>query len=75
MNSNKASCSDRIACECLEYSAGFESELRHRFALLNVYRGDHKVTQLAPELRFYAASQQPSTMVAHALDAAMRTFT
>ena len=35
------------------------------FALLDVYRGDKYVTQLAPEKRFYAASQQPSTMVAN----------
>ena len=35
------------------------------FALLDVYRGNKKVTELAPEKRFYAASQQPSTMVAN----------
>ncbi len=35
------------------------------FALLDVYRGNKKITQLAPEKRFYAASQQPSTMVAN----------
>jgi len=35
------------------------------FALIDVYRGGKKVTQLAPEKRFYAASQQPSTMVAN----------
>jgi cytochrome c-type biogenesis protein CcmF len=35
------------------------------FALLDVYRGDRKVTQLAPEKRFYTSSQQPSTMVAN----------
>src|ERR1700761_7741694 len=35
------------------------------FALLDVSRGNKKVTQLAPEKRFYVASQQPSTMVAN----------
>jgi cytochrome c-type biogenesis protein CcmF len=35
------------------------------FALLDVYRGNKKITQLAPEKRFYTASQQPSTMVAN----------
>jgi cytochrome c-type biogenesis protein CcmF len=34
------------------------------FAVLDVYRGDKKITQLAPEKRFYIASQQASTMVA-----------
>jgi cytochrome c-type biogenesis protein CcmF len=35
------------------------------FALLDVYRGNKKITQLAPEKRFYAASQQPETRVAN----------
>jgi cytochrome c-type biogenesis protein CcmF len=35
------------------------------FALLDVYRGDKKITQLAPEKRFYASSQQPETRVAN----------
>jgi len=34
------------------------------YALLDVYSGGKKITQLAPELRFYTASQQPSHMVA-----------
>jgi cytochrome c-type biogenesis protein CcmF len=32
--------------------------------LLDVYKGDRKITQLAPERRFYIASQTTSTMVA-----------
>src|SRR5450631_4527 len=35
------------------------------FALLDVYRGNKKITQLAPEKRFYASSQQPETRVAN----------
>jgi len=34
------------------------------YALLDVYNGAKKVTQLTPERRFYTASQTPSTMVA-----------
>ncbi|HEX4038169.1 MAG TPA: heme lyase CcmF/NrfE family subunit [Acidobacteriaceae bacterium] len=50
--------------ECLDYSEDSNPNYDTRFALLDVYRGNHKVTQLAPEQRFYAASQQPSTIVA-----------
>ncbi len=35
------------------------------YALLDVYRGGKKITQLAPEKRFYQASQTNSTMVAN----------
>lgn len=34
------------------------------FAVLDVYRDGKKITQLAPEKRFYLASQTPSTVVA-----------
>ncbi len=34
------------------------------YALLDVYRGGKKITQLAPEKRFYQASQTSSTVVA-----------
>jgi cytochrome c-type biogenesis protein CcmF len=34
------------------------------YALLDVYNGTKKITQLTPERRFYTASQTPSTMVA-----------
>jgi len=35
------------------------------YSLLDVYRKGNKVTQLAPERRFYQASQTPQTMVAN----------
>jgi cytochrome c-type biogenesis protein CcmF len=35
------------------------------YSLLDVYRNGSKVTQLAPEKRFYQASQTPQTMVAN----------
>jgi cytochrome c-type biogenesis protein CcmF len=35
------------------------------YSLLDVYRRGNKVTQLAPERRFYQASQTPQTMVAN----------
>ncbi len=35
------------------------------YALLDVYRGGKKITQMAPEKRFYQASQTNSTMVAN----------
>jgi cytochrome c-type biogenesis protein CcmF len=34
------------------------------FAVLDVYKNGQKITQLAPEKRFYLASQTPSTVVA-----------
>jgi len=34
------------------------------YALLDLYHNGKKITQLAPEKRFYTASQQPSTIVA-----------
>jgi cytochrome c-type biogenesis protein CcmF len=51
--------------ECLDYSQDSNPNYDTEFALLNVYRGGHLVTQLSPELRVYAASQQPSTIVAN----------
>jgi cytochrome c-type biogenesis protein CcmF len=50
---------------CMDYSQDSNANYDTEFALLNVYRGNHKVTQLSPELRVYAASQQPSTIVAN----------
>jgi cytochrome c-type biogenesis protein CcmF len=35
------------------------------YALLDVYKNGKKITQLAPEKRFYTASQQSSTVVAN----------
>jgi cytochrome c-type biogenesis protein CcmF len=51
--------------ECLDYSQDSNPNYDTEFALLDVYRGGHKVTQLSPELRFYTASQQPATIVAN----------
>ncbi len=51
--------------ECLDYSQDTNANYDTTYALLNVYRGGRKVTQLDPELRFYQASQQPSTIVAN----------
>jgi cytochrome c-type biogenesis protein CcmF len=51
--------------ECLSYSQDSNANYDTEFALLDVYRGGKKITQLAPEKRFYTASQQPSTMVAN----------
>ncbi len=44
-----------------ESNANYDTE----YALLDVYRGGKKITLLAPEKRFYVASQQTSTMVAN----------
>src|SRR5208337_642631 len=51
--------------ECQSYSQDSNANYDTEYALLDVYRGNRKVTQLAPEKRFYTASQQPSTIVAN----------
>jgi cytochrome c-type biogenesis protein CcmF len=51
--------------ECESYSQDSNANYDTEYALLDVYRGGKKITQLAPEKRFYIASQQPSTMVAN----------
>jgi cytochrome c-type biogenesis protein CcmF len=51
--------------ECQSYSQDSNANYDTEYALLDVYRGSKKITQLAPEKRFYAASQQPSTIVAN----------
>jgi cytochrome c-type biogenesis protein CcmF len=51
--------------ECQSYSQDSNANYDTEFALLDVYRGGKKITQMAPEKRFYIASQQPSTMVAN----------
>jgi cytochrome c-type biogenesis protein CcmF len=51
--------------ECQSYSQDSNANYDTEYALLDVYRGGKKVTQLAPEKRFYTASQQPSTVVAN----------
>ncbi len=49
---------------CLSYTQDSNPNYDTDFALLDVYRGNKKITQMAPEKRFYAASQTSSTIVA-----------
>jgi cytochrome c-type biogenesis protein CcmF len=50
---------------CKDYTQDTNLNYDSEFALLDVYRNGKKVTQMAPEKRFYIASQQASTMVAN----------
>ncbi len=50
---------------CKSYTQDSNATFDTEYALLDVYKGGKKVTQLAPEKRFYTASQQPSTVVAN----------
>jgi cytochrome c-type biogenesis protein CcmF len=52
----------RLVCQTFtqDSNKNFDTE----YALLDVFRGGKKITQLAPERRFYQASQTSSTMVA-----------
>jgi cytochrome c-type biogenesis protein CcmF len=52
----------KLVCE--SYTQDSNPTYDTDFALMDVYRGGKKVTQLAPEKRFYHASGQPSTVVA-----------
>ncbi len=52
----------RIVCQ--SYTQDSNAVYDTDYALLDVYRGNKKITQLAPEHRFYHASQTPSTIVA-----------
>jgi cytochrome c-type biogenesis protein CcmF len=49
---------------CQTYTQDSNKNFDTEYALLDVFRGGKKITQLAPERRFYHASQTPSTMVA-----------
>ena len=49
---------------CQSYTQDSNANYDTDFALLDVYRGGKKLTQMAPERRFYNASQTTSTMVA-----------
>jgi cytochrome c-type biogenesis protein CcmF len=53
----------RVVCQSFtqDSNPNFDTE----YALLDVYKGGKKITQLAPEKRFYIASQQSSTVVAN----------
>ena len=52
----------RIVCQ--SYTQDSNAVYDTDYALLDVYKGTKKITQLAPEHRFYHASQTPSTIVA-----------
>ncbi len=49
---------------CKTYTQDSNKNFDTEYALLDVFKGGKKITQLAPERRFYQASQTPSTMVA-----------
>jgi cytochrome c-type biogenesis protein CcmF len=49
---------------CQSYSQDSNPNYDTDYALLDVFHGKKKITQLAPERRFYNASQQTSTVVA-----------
>ncbi|WP_158822898.1 heme lyase CcmF/NrfE family subunit [Granulicella sp. S156] len=49
---------------CQSYSQDSNANYDTDFALLDVFHGAKKITQLTPEKRFYTASQQSSTIVA-----------
>jgi cytochrome c-type biogenesis protein CcmF len=50
---------------CQDYSQDSNLNYDTEYAILDVYRGDKKITQLSPERRFYQASQTTSTIVAN----------
>jgi cytochrome c-type biogenesis protein CcmF len=52
----------RVVCQT--YTQDSNRNFDTEYALLDVFKGGKKITQLAPERRFYHASQTPSTMVA-----------
>jgi cytochrome c-type biogenesis protein CcmF len=52
----------RVVCQT--YTQDSNKNYDTEYALLDVFKGGKKITQLAPERRFYRASQTPSTMVA-----------
>jgi len=47
------------------YTEDDNPNFRSEYALLDVYKANKKIAQLAPEQRFYYASQQTETMVAN----------
>ncbi|SEB41512.1 cytochrome c-type biogenesis protein CcmF [Terriglobus roseus] len=49
---------------CLSYTQDSNANYDTDFALLDVYKGGKKLTQMTPEKRFYNASQTSSTIVA-----------
>src|ERR1700729_2613026 len=49
---------------CQSFTQDSKPEFDTEYALLDVFKGNRQITQLAPEKRFYQASQTSSTMVA-----------
>ena len=49
---------------CKSYTQDSNKNYETEYALLDVFKGNRQITQLAPEKRFYLASQTSSTMVA-----------
>jgi cytochrome c-type biogenesis protein CcmF len=49
---------------CKSYTQDSNKNYDTEYALLDVFKGNKRITQLAPERRFYQASQTSSTMVA-----------
>ncbi len=54
----------RYKLVCQSFTQDSNPNFDTEYALLDVFKGDKKITQLAPERRFYIASQTSSTMVA-----------
>jgi cytochrome c-type biogenesis protein CcmF len=54
----------RYRLVCQSYTQDSNKNFDTEYALLDVFRGSKKITQLTPEKRFYHASQTSSTMVA-----------
>jgi cytochrome c-type biogenesis protein CcmF len=50
---------------CKDYTQDTNLNYDSEYALLDVYRNGKKITQMAPEKRFFIASQQASTRVAN----------
>src|SRR5882757_4860628 len=48
---------------CQTYTQDNNKNFDTKYALLNIFKNRKKITQLAPERRFYQASQTSSTMV------------
>ena len=55
---------DRYKLVCQSFTQDSKPNFDTEYALLDVFKGGKKITQLAPERRFYIASQTSSTMVA-----------
>jgi cytochrome c-type biogenesis protein CcmF len=50
---------------CQSYTQDDNDNYASQSAIIDVYRGNEKITTLYPERRFYKANQQPATIVAN----------